>query len=84
MHLFLPHSPEGLSGYCFHTWCPDGRAAGRSLSGLYLGNCKVCDLDLSGLYLGNCKVCDLDLTFDPIVTLTYKILSVLYLGNCKV
>ena len=25
---FLPHSPEGLSGYCFHPWCPDGRAGG--------------------------------------------------------
>ena len=32
-------------GYCFHPWCPDGRvggqAAGKSLSGLYLGNRKV-------------------------------------------
>ena len=28
--------------------------------------------------------CDLDLTFDVVVTLTYKILSGLYLGNRKV
>ena len=27
--------------YCFHPWCPDGRAAGKSLSGLYLRNHKV-------------------------------------------
>ena len=42
---FLPHSPSGLSGYCFHPWCPDwwvgGPAAGKSLSGLYLRNRKV-------------------------------------------
>ena len=35
---FLPHSPSGLSGYCFHPCCPDGRgvgqAAGKSLSRL--------------------------------------------------
>ena len=29
MGKFLPHSPEGLSGYCFHPWCPDGRVGGR-------------------------------------------------------
>ena len=33
---------QGLSGYCFHPWCPDGLeggwAAGKSLSGLYLRN----------------------------------------------
>ena len=28
-YLFLPHSPYGQSGYCFHPWCPDGRAVGR-------------------------------------------------------
>ena len=47
--LLLPHSPEGLSGYCFHRWCPDGRAGvlsggrrgGKSLSGLYLRNRKL-------------------------------------------
>ena len=27
---FLPRSPEGLSGYCFHPWCPDGRAGVRA------------------------------------------------------
>ena len=36
----LPHSPQGVSGYCFHPWCPDGRAVGKSLSGLYLRNRK--------------------------------------------
>ena len=37
--LFLPHSPYGLSGYCFHTWCTDGQAgvqAGSQAAG------KVC------------------------------------------
>ena len=27
--LFLPHSPYGQSGYCFHPWCLDGQAAGQ-------------------------------------------------------
>ena len=26
---FIPHSPEGLSGYCFHPWCPDGQSGGQ-------------------------------------------------------
>ena len=26
---FLPHSPLGLSGYCFHPWCPDGQVGGQ-------------------------------------------------------
>ena len=34
-----------LTGFCFHPWCPDGRAssrvAGKSLSRLYLRNRKV-------------------------------------------
>ena len=25
---FFPHSLSGLCGYCFHPWCPDGRACG--------------------------------------------------------
>ena len=25
---FLSHSPYGLSGYCFHLWCPGGWAGG--------------------------------------------------------
>ena len=38
--------PTGLSEYCFHPWCPDGRSGGhsgggKSLSGLYLRNRKV-------------------------------------------
>ena len=28
--LFLPHSPKGLLGYCFHPWCLDGRPGGRA------------------------------------------------------
>ena len=27
---FLPHSPKGLSGYCFHPWCLDGLAGIRA------------------------------------------------------
>ena len=46
---------QGQSGYCFHPWCPEGRASGRasgraegkSLSGLYLRNCKVYCLQVS-------------------------------------
>ena len=26
---FLPHTPLGLSGYCFHPWCLDGWVRGR-------------------------------------------------------
>ena len=28
LDAFVPHSPEGLSWYCFDPWCPDGRAGG--------------------------------------------------------
>ena len=34
-----------LSLYCFHPWCSGGREVGKSLSGLYLRNCKVKEVD---------------------------------------
>ena len=42
---FLSQSPQGLLGYCFHPLCPDGQVAGKSLSGLYLRNRKVLEVD---------------------------------------
>ena len=43
----LPYSSLGLSGYCFHPWCPNGWVGDgrKSLSGLYLRNCKVQEVD---------------------------------------
>ena len=37
---FTPQ-PLRAVGYCFHPWCPGGRAVGKSLSRLYLRNRKV-------------------------------------------
>ena len=62
----------------------------KMLSGLYLGNYKVWEVDIwFGTLVRGCRCatswCDLDLTFDlAVVTLTYKILSGLYLRNRKV
>ena len=50
MCLDFPHGSREFKGFfCFQPWCPDGRAgghpggraAGKSLSGLYLRNRKV-------------------------------------------
>ena len=68
-----------------------GRAAGNSLSGLYLRSVGSSYLagTLAGTLVRSCRCAtswsDLDLTFDlAVVTLTYKTLSGLYLSNCKV
>ena len=39
IHLsyFLPHGPTGLSGYGFHSWCPDGQAGGQKAGNVCLG-----------------------------------------------
>ena len=50
--IFTPQ-PLRAVGYCFHPWCPDGRASGRvggqaagnSLFGLYLRNRKMYVVD---------------------------------------
>ena len=66
------------------------RATGKSLSGLYLRNCKVKKVDtwvghwLVGLGVQHHGL-TLILTFDlAVVTLSLKIMSGLYLGNHKV
>ena len=60
----------------------------KILSGLFLGNCKVWEVDTwLGHWLGcRCTTSwyDLDLTLDlAIVTLRFKILSGPYLRNCN-
>ena len=45
--VFTPQ-PLRLSSYYFRPWCPDG---GKSLSGLYLRNLKVWEVDSVDFYL---------------------------------
>ena len=58
---------QGLSGYCFHPWCLDGQVgvweAGKSLSGVYLRNRKIWEVDTwLGHWIGGVGVQSLSMT----------------------
>ena len=84
---FVDAVHPGQTWYCFHPWCPDGRAL-RWVAGKSMGciaktvRCKM--LTLGTLVLGRRSVMsfDFDLTFEA-VTLSMKSLSWLYLRNYK-
>ena len=84
---FYPTALKGCQGIVFtHGVRMRGRAAGNSLSGLYLRNQVH---TWQGHWLGGCRCAtswsELDLTFDlAIATLSLKILSGLYLRNREV
>ena len=83
-HICIISTSHNITSlFCFHPLCPDGFGS-KSLSGLYLRNHKVKEVDT---LVRGCRRamswCDLDLTSDLAkVTLIYKILPGLYARNC--
>ena len=56
IHLLscLPHSSQGLSGYCFHPWRPDGQTMGKDW--LYIRNVTCRKLILGWGVVAQCHI----------------------------